>query len=376
VILIGLNDWSVLVMKFLKAQAPERWRVIALLDEEARWTGRSVNGLQVFGPPTQLGAAIEEFATHGVRTDRVVVSGDETGLSEEALAEVKGVCARRNLDLVFLPHFLGFGSAERADHSAHKGPDRLTSNHSLPDSPSSRYFGVKRLVDALTAAILILWLLPLLLIVAIVVVLDVGSPVLFWQQRVGRDGRELQIYKFRTLRPPFDRRGQRIPEEQRHSWIGRLLRQTRIDELPQLLNVLVGDMSLIGPRPLLPQDQPPNSAVRLSVRPGITGWAQVNGGAHLSATEKEALDAWYICNASPSLDLRIIGMTLLSLLRGDRRSHKALAQAQRLHAQRLQALQGGRDKRGSKPAVSSRFAITADGLPRDDAREAAAMESQ
>jgi hypothetical protein len=96
----------------------------------------------------------------------------------------------------------------------------------------------------------------------------------------------------------------------------------------------------------------------------------------LSATEKEALDAWYICNASPSLDLRIIGMTLLSLLRGDRRSHKALAQAQRLHAQHLQALQGGRDKRGSKPAVSSRFAITADRLPRDDAREAAAMESR
>src|SRR5439155_10813443 len=105
------------------------------------------------------------------------------------------------------------------------------------------------------------------------------------------------------------------------------------------LNVLVGDMSLIGPRPLLPQDQPPDPGLRLTVRPGITGWAQVNGGTSLSPTEKEALDAWYICNASPSLDLRIIGMTLLMLLRGDRRSEKALAQAQR-----PQALQADSDK--------------------------------
>ena len=83
-ILIGLNDWSILVMKFLKAQASERWRVIALLDEETRWIGRSVNGVQVFGPAAQLEAVIEEFATHGVRTERVVVASEAGGLSEEA----------------------------------------------------------------------------------------------------------------------------------------------------------------------------------------------------------------------------------------------------------------------------------------------------
>jgi hypothetical protein len=93
------------------------------------------------------------------------------------------------------------------------------------------------------------------------------------------------------------------------------------------LNVLVGDMGLIGPRPLLPQDQPPNPATRLAVRPGITGWAQVNGGTLLSPAEKDVLDSWYIANASPWLDLRIIGMTLLSLARGDRRPEKALSLA-------------------------------------------------
>ena len=100
-----------------------------------------------------------------------------------------------------------------------------------------------------------------------------------------------------------------------------------IDELPQLLNVLVGDMSLIGPRPLLPRDQPPSAALRLAIRPGITGWAQVNGGTLLSPTEKEALDIWYIRHASLWLDLRIVGMTFLVLLRGERRSEGALGEA-------------------------------------------------
>jgi len=236
--------------------------------------------------------------------------------------------------------------------------------------------GFKRIIDAVAAGTLLLLLLPLWGIAAIVVLLDVGSPVLFWQQRVGWCGRELQIYKLRTLRAPFDQKGKRIPKDHRLSWIGRVLRQTRIDELPQLLNVLVGDMSLVGPRPLLPEDQPPNSAIRLTVRPGVTGWAQVNGGTSLSSTEKDALDVWYICNASLSLDLRILGMTFLSLLRGDRRSEIALAQAQRLQAQHLQVLQAGRDKRGSKQAVGSYFPTGVNRAPRDDAHETVGMQSQ
>ncbi len=373
VILIGLNEWSALVMKFLKAQVPERWRVIALLDEQTRWIGRSVNGVQVFGPPAQLEAVIEEFGTHGVRTDRVVMASEANGLSQTALADIQEVCARRDLDLVFMPYLFGLGSVKPAGHPADTNPDRLPSSRFLPDVATSPYLRFKRIIDAFTAAVLIILLLPLLLMAAIVAVLDVGSPVLFWQQRIGRDGRELQIYKLRTLRPAFDRKGLKIPENQRLSWIGRLLRETRIDELPQLLNVLVGDMSLIGPRPLLPEDQPPNSAGRLSVRPGLTGWAQVNGGASLSPTEKEALDFWYICNASPALDLRILWMTLLSFLRGDRRSEKALAQAQSFQAQRLQAQSRDSHKRGLKPALGA----TAVSNPlREHAREAVVAQSR
>jgi lipopolysaccharide/colanic/teichoic acid biosynthesis glycosyltransferase len=371
VILIGLNEWSVLLMKCLQAQAPERRRVIALLDEEPRWIGRSVNGVQVFGPPAQLEAVIEEFATHGLRTDRVVVGGEPTELSGESLAEVQDVCAQRDLDLVFVPHLLRLGSADRNGHSAHKDSDRLTSSDFLPNIRVSSYFRFKRLIDAVTALILIFSLLPLLAIASLMVFLDVGSPVLFWQQRSGQAGRELQLYKLRTLRPPFNRKGQRIPEDQRLSWIGRLLRQTRIDELPQLLNVLVGDMSLIGPRPLLPRDQPPNSALRLTVRPGITGWAQVNGGTSLSPTEKEALDVWYIRNACLWVDLHITGRTFLSLLRGDRRAEKALAQAQC-----LQAVQSDCAQRDLNPAPLS-WSATADARPpQDDAGQSTAMRAR
>ena len=144
-----------------------------------------------------------------------------------------------------------------------------------------------------------------------------------------QNGGNFFLYKFRTLQAPFDSHGQPVSEEQRFSWVGRLLRKTRLDELPQLFNVLVGDMALIGPRPLLPCDQPMNSTLRLTARPGITGWAQVNGGNLITADEKGVLDDWYVSNASLRLDMRVLGLTLLFLIRGERRSERALAQAPR-----------------------------------------------
>jgi hypothetical protein len=141
------------------------------------------------------------------------------------------------------------------------------------------------------------------------------------------NGSSFFLYKFRTLRAPFDWHGQPVSEAERLSWVGRLLRKTRLDELPQLLNVLVGDMSLIGPRPLLPCDQPVNSKLRVAARPGITGWAQVNGGNLVTNDEKGSLDDWYVRNASPWIDLRIIGLTVLFLIRGECRSEHVLNHA-------------------------------------------------
>jgi lipopolysaccharide/colanic/teichoic acid biosynthesis glycosyltransferase len=121
------------------------------------------------------------------------------------------------------------------------------------------------------------------------------------------------------LKPAYDDQGRLFSTVDRVSWAGALLRKFRLDELPQLLNVLVGDMSLIGPRPLLPHDQPLDATARLMVRPGITGWAQVNGGKLISSEEKNALDEWYVRNASFWLDLKIIGKTIVFMLGGENR---------------------------------------------------------
>ena len=126
---------------------------------------------------------------------------------------------------------------------------------------------------------------------------------------------------------PHDKHSNRIPDDQRLSAVGRILTRARLDELPQLYNVLVGDMSFIGPRPLLPRDQSPDYAARLSVRPGITGWAQVNGGRIISASDKWILDIWYVHNASFVLDLKIVIRAVQMVLFGDRINTEAVYRA-------------------------------------------------
>jgi len=173
---------------------------------------------------------------------------------------------------------------------------------------------------------------PLLVLAGVLVLLDVGPPIFFWQERLGRKGRPFLIYKFRTLKAPFDSTGHLTPGSRQPSAVGRFLRATRLDELPQLLNVLFGEMSLIGPRPLLSEDQPTNTSIRLSVRPGISGWAQVNGAKLVTKGEKEKLDEWYVRNASLWLDLRIAMMTIKLLLRGRVSSQEILADTEQVQS--------------------------------------------
>lgn len=326
-VLIGMNDLSSLFMKFVEAFSPGSRVPIAVLEEDPRWTGRSLNGVKVYGPPAHLELLIDEFAIHGVSVDRVVVCGGSDTLSAEALQALRRVCARRGIELSFVTNPFNFASAMSAGSQTGATLEGASPRRSSPIVAPARYFRYKRIADTVFAAMLIVVLSPLWLIGAMAALIDVGSPVLFWQRRIGLGGRPFQIYKLRTLAHILDEAGRPMPDEARLSWIGRLLRSTRIDELPQLLSVLAGDMALIGPRPLLPRDQPADPSVRLMVRPGITGWAQVNGGALLSAEEKDALDAWYVRHATAWLDTCIIAMTLRSLFRGDRRSERALGQA-------------------------------------------------
>jgi lipopolysaccharide/colanic/teichoic acid biosynthesis glycosyltransferase len=316
IVMIGVSHLTALYIKFLQAVAPGEHQVIAVLDDQPGTRGRSVNGVGIMGSTAELESIIEEFAVHGVRTHRVVVGCHAHEMSDQVLDRIRRACEAHGVDLGFVPQLFGLTAGAETDEA----PVAQIWSQPEPRVAVPAYFAVKRYLDVALALVLVAALAPFWAIAACLVLLDVGSPVFFWQQRLGLEGHSFLLYKFRTLRNPFDERGRKLAEAQRVSPIGSFLRRARLDELPQLLNVLVGDMSLIGPRPLLPRDQPRNMSARLSVRPGITGWAQVNGGVLLSPDEKELLDEWYICNASPSLDLRIIGLTLMMFLRGDRRT--------------------------------------------------------
>lgn len=175
-----------------------------------------------------------------------------------------------------------------------------------------RRFG-KRLFDLLVAGGLFLLLLPLVLITWLLVRLKLGSPVLFRQKRPGREGRIFSIFKFRTMTDERDASGELLPDADRLPAFGRFLRSSSLDELPGLLNVLRGDMSLVGPRPLLVQYLERYSAEqarRHEVRPGITGWAQVNGRNTISWEAKFAHDVWYVDHVSLALDLKILFLTV------------------------------------------------------------------
>lgn len=176
----------------------------------------------------------------------------------------------------------------------------------------------KRLFDVIASAVLLIVLSPLMLVIAALVWANAGSPVIFKQVRPGLHGRPFTMYKFRTMTDARDENGRLLPDEQRLTKFGRFLRSTSLDELPELFNVLKGDMSLVGPRPLLMEYLPlytPEQARRHEVRPGITGWAQVNGRNAISWEEKFKYDVWYVDNWSLWLDLKILFMTIVAVLR-------------------------------------------------------------
>lgn len=176
---------------------------------------------------------------------------------------------------------------------------------------------LKRLFDLIASAIGLLLLAPVIAVVAFQIRRKLGSPVLFRQVRPGKDGQPFEMIKFRTMRDAIDQDGNPLPDSERMTPFGAFLRATSLDELPELWNVLKGDMSLVGPRPLLMEYLPLYSKEqyrRHEVRPGVTGWAQVNGRNAISWEDKFSLDVWYVDNRSFWLDLKIIYLTVKKVL--------------------------------------------------------------
>jgi lipopolysaccharide/colanic/teichoic acid biosynthesis glycosyltransferase len=179
---------------------------------------------------------------------------------------------------------------------------------------------VKRLLDIVVSGTGLLVGLPVMLLIALAVRLTMGSPVLFRQQRPGFRGKPFELIKFRTMKVAESANGKQLSDAERMTGFGQFLRSTSLDELPELWNVLRGEMSLVGPRPLLMRYLPlysPEQARRHDVKPGLTGWAQVNGRNSLSWDEKFDLDVWYVDNQSLALDLKILALTVKSVLTRD-----------------------------------------------------------
>lgn len=184
--------------------------------------------------------------------------------------------------------------------------------------------GLKRKVDIVGGVAGLVFLSPVMIAAAVAVRLSMGAPVLLGQERPGLHGRPFRLFKLRTMRPPLDGENMVASDSRRLTPVGRFLRSWSLDELPTLWNVIRGDMSLVGPRPLLTQyvnRYSPTQARRHEVKPGITGWAQINGRNALSWDEKFDLDVWYVDNRSTVLDLKILALTVCRVMNREGVSH-------------------------------------------------------
>ncbi len=328
VLIVGLNPIAELYLQGISELSPGEIEVAGILGRSERHVGRHAQTVRILGLPEDVDRVLRDLEIEGIVVDRIVVAVPLQKLSETASSLLRRIERDTSITIHPLADRIGLG----LDSSSHMKPDE--DFDSLKFTPSelnliagSTYLPLKRVIDVFAAAILIVFAAPLIVAVAIIVAIDVGLPVVFFQRRPGLMGRPFHIFKFRSMTDAYDRYGNRNPDDARSSAIGGFLRRSRLDELPQLVNVLKGDMSFVGPRPLLPRDQHPDFKARLLVRPGITGWAQVEGGRIVEAADKAVMDIWYVKNASLALDGSVLARTVRMVLFGDRLNKRAVEQA-------------------------------------------------
>jgi lipopolysaccharide/colanic/teichoic acid biosynthesis glycosyltransferase len=321
ILIVGVSDLSWFYIQIIEEFCADVYHVVALIDDSRSLQGRFVHGYPVAGRIQDLERVLDEYEVHGVSIHRIVLAFEPNALGTEQTDVLSRAARQRNIVLEILPERLGLAGHGTAEAE----PEQETRPPRLETAP--RFWRLKRWFDLGTSLIVLCVTAPLAVIIVLLVLIDCGMPVMFWQVRVGQYGRRITVSKFRTLRAPYDSRGDLIPAEGRASRIGRLIRFTHLDELPQLLSVVIGDMSLVGPRPLLPIDLAKRTGLRFAVRPGITGWAQVNGATLLTAEEKAAMDEWYVRHASWRLDFLIVLYTIRTVFLGMRRNEAAIVAA-------------------------------------------------
>jgi lipopolysaccharide/colanic/teichoic acid biosynthesis glycosyltransferase len=328
---IGLNTLAELYLQCLAELDTGRVRIAGLLGEGGR-AGFTVHSHPVLGTPEQVVSTLRRLELHGVFVDRILVAAPRDNLSLKAQDGLSRIQETTTICIEYLAERMGLlpppaGSAVARPASTETVSSAFeTINDAFEEVP---YHRVKRAIDLIGSAVLFITVAPLFLLVGLLVAADVGLPLTFWQQRPGLLGRPFKLYKFRTMADAYCLEGKRKSDDARVSAVGNFLRRSRLDELPQLFNILKGEMSFVGPRPLLPVDQPINSKSRLLVRPGLTGWAQVKGGRQISPDDKAALDVGYVRNVSLTLDLKILWETVPMLIFGEQVAERAINHARR-----------------------------------------------
>jgi lipopolysaccharide/colanic/teichoic acid biosynthesis glycosyltransferase len=334
VLVIGLNRITELYLAAIAEFAADRIEIAGLLGTNDRHTGRLVQQQQVLGAPEEIKDVLKMLGVHGVFVDRIVITASFASLPPQAQADLLEIERTSNIKLELFAEWTRLDVKAPHGDAADRATAALTSvfTFSAEDLEALKrrpYWRVKRAVDFVCAACLSVILAPVIALVAGLAAIDLGRDISFWQLRPGLGGQRFKLHKFRTMAPAHDGSGRRLSDDERLSAIGRFLRRTRLDELPQLYNILMGHMSFVGPRPLLPVDQPAAYGARLLVRPGLTGWAQVKGGRTISPADKAALDVWYVQNASLKLDLKILAHTAPMVLLGETVSREDIRRAWR-----------------------------------------------
>ncbi len=330
VLVLGACHTAELYLEFTKRIVQHQVVVEGLIDSDPNLTNWMFRQRKVLGTPHDIPRIIETLLVHGIEIKQIILAQHMDELAESERQVLRALEASGQVDLV---HF----AKDMAPH-IHQPQPRISDYYQKIHAtlPGRGYLPVrgfypylKRAMDVVLGLALLLLLTPVMLLTVLLVAADVGVPFLFWQQRPGRFGKAFRLYKFRTMKGSRrkvgeDRLSHKSGDEARITLLGKWLRRLRLDELPQLVHIVLGTMSFVGPRPLLPEDQPIGGEARLSVRPGATGWAQIHGGDALTPQEKLTLDIWYIQHMSLGLDLAIMARTLLVVLKPDmRRVHLA-----------------------------------------------------
>ncbi len=333
VLIIGVSDVADIYLHWARRIAGQKINVVGILDEVQPLKGRHIQSCQVIGEPVELAQILTRYRIHGISISRLIVTVPFDNLSTESQGILKYYETRGDLRFEYLDETFG-GSPDNADPGDKqlevldvKCAYTVQALYSHRFSTRSFYPIVKRTGDIVLSFALLFALSPLILFIGMLVLIDRGYPVTFWQQRLGKDGRPFRLFKFRTMCSGIDLLGNMMPDKKRVSRLGLFLRRARLDEIPQLYNILIGEMSFVGPRPLLIADQPRAFGARLRIRPGLTGWAQVNGGKAVSKEDKAILDLWYLKNQSLYLDMRIAFLTMWTIIFGERLNPDAIQSA-------------------------------------------------